>query len=236
MDSSRFNPGRGHWVLCLLLPIATLAIAEESTGIALSGVGEIAVEPDLARIRLQVTRDGRDVVALKREVDSVTADVLALARSVGLAAKDVTAAAMNVAPNRRYSSQKAVLDGVIVSRDLQLRVRDLDRLPELVNRTLKLGINGVNSIELDSSRREALEHEALALAIADARAETKRVAAGFEVRLGTVQRVDVDAHSATPRLARIAIESADAGQAFAPGEIVIRRRVQVRFAIEPGNG
>ena len=224
-----------------LLALATLitggllmgerANAEATQGLHLSGQGEIAVVPDLARLTLQISEEGQDAVALKDAVDRVTAGVLELADDLGIASKDVVAASMNIYPSSRRRKDGERESFVSVSRTIQLTVRRLERLPEVVNRSLRLGINGVNGIQLDTSRRTELEREALQLAIADARAEAERVAAGFAVTLGPVLTVHVDSHSVEPRLMATREMAMDAGASFAPGEMTIRRNVRAQFAI-----
>ena len=220
-------------VLLGVFVMANQGLAEATGGLHLSGTGEVAVVPDLARVTLQVSREGNDAVDLKADVDQVTAGVLALAKEFGLADRDVVAASMNIYPSsrrRRDGEQESFLS---VNRPVQLTIRELEQLPALINRSLALGINGVQGVQLDTSRRSELEQEALALAIADARAEAERVAAGFDVELSGVLAVHVDSHSVEPRLMATREMAMDAGAGFAPGEMIVRRTVRAQFAIEP---
>ena len=202
----------------------------EDSGIHVTGRGEVMVEPDMARMTLQVTRQGRDAASLKQELDDVTAEVLSLTRKLKIDREDVTAAMVSIHPNRRVENRKTVIDGVVASRSIVITLRDLDRLVELTNRALALGINDLSGVQLDSSRRQALEDEALALAISDAQREAEQVAQAFAVRVLGILNVHVSAHQARPMRARLAMESADSSS-FSPGQIAIQREVQATFAI-----
>ncbi|MEM1435184.1 MAG: SIMPL domain-containing protein [Pseudomonadota bacterium] len=206
-------------------------MAAENEGLHLSGTGEVSVVPDLARVTLEVTRSGADAVTLKAAVDEATGAVLKLTRRFDIEARDVVAATVNIAPDYRGRGGGGgnELIGVTVSRSIHITVRALERLPQLINDSLKLGINGVSGIALDTSRRTELEEQALALAIDDARAEARRVAAGFGVAVGTVLAVHVDSHTLRPQMARMALDTAEA--AFAPGEMIVRRSIRAQFAI-----
>lgn len=236
-DSARSAFGLG-WrllLLCCCVPVALTAMAamaEEAQGIQVAGTGLVNVTPDMARMTLEVSREGSDAVALNTEVDAVTAEVLKLARSLAIEPKDMVAATINIRPNRHYGDKPERADSVLVSRSINLTIRDLERLPDLVNRSLKLGINGVGAIQLDTSRRVELEREALALAITDAQEEAARVAEGFSVRLTGLQSAEVDAHQAVPQMARM-MDTGDSGGAFAPGEMTLRRSVRAKFGIAP---
>ena len=109
---------------------------------------------------------------------------------------------------------------------------DLDRFIDLMNQALSLGANNVDPIRLDTSKREALEDEALSLAMADAKAEAARVADGFGVTLGPVTSVQVGAHSPRPEAMR-AMSYADSAPSFSTGLIRINRSLSATFAIHP---
>lgn len=203
----------------------------DDDGIHVSGAGEILAEPDIARMTLQVTRQGRDAAALKDEMDKVTANVLKLTDSLGIDRKDVTAAIVQIHPNRVYENGRQSIDGVIASRSIEITLRDLDDIGALMNRSLALGINNISGVQLDTSRRPDLELEAMDLAIANARSLAERVARGFDVRLLGVRRVAVHGPvSVQPEMA-MARMAADGGDSFSAGQIRIRRDVQATFAI-----
>ncbi len=205
---------------------------ETNQGIHVTGSGEVMVEPDMARFNLQVTRQGRDAALLKREMDETTAAILTLTDRLKIKRKDVTAAMVQIQPNRVYKNNRQSIDGVIASRGISIVLRDLERIGELINSALEMGINDVGGVQLDSSKRDKLEREALDLAIEDAQAMAAQIAKGFGVRVIGVQAVRVSGgHSPRPQVARMALESADSGDSFSAGEIRIRRDIQASFEI-----
>ena len=113
-------------------------------------------------------------------------------------------------------------------------LKDLDSYIDLMNEALALGVNNVDPIQLDTSNREALENEALTLAMEDAKAEAARVADGFGVQLGSVTHVQVGAHSPRPEAMR-AMSYADSAPSFSAGVIQISRSLNATFAIRPGD-
>ncbi len=155
----------GALCLLLLLPWSTVMGHETNQGIHVTGSGEVMVEPDMARFNLQVTRQGRDAALLKREMDETTAAILTLTDRLKIKRKDVTAAMVQIQPNRVYKNNRQSIDGVIASRGISIVLRDLERIGELINSALEMGINDVGGVQLDSSKRDKLEREALDLAI-----------------------------------------------------------------------
>jgi uncharacterized protein YggE len=223
----------------LLLTLSVLIVSQlaaptvhaQADGIHVNGRGVLQVEPDMARLTLQVTREAQDAAALKDTLDEVTRKVLNLTSSLGINREDVTAAAVNIQPRYRRGSGPSVIDGVRASRTIAVVLRDLENYGELLNGSLELGVNSISGTQLDTSKRDELEIQALDLAMANAREEAKRVAQGFGVRSGSVLDVQVGSRSVRPQLAMRAMESS-AGDDFSAGQIMIQRDVQATFAIE----
>ncbi len=207
------------------------AVQADNLGIHVSGRGEVLVEPDMAYMTLQVTRQGRDAVALKNELDQVVRDTLALTDKLDIPRKDVTAALVSIHPHRRYDANRNAIDGVEASRTITIVLRDLARYGELMNAALTLGVNNIGNVRLDTSERIALERQALERAIDDAKDEASRIAKHFGVRLGGVTNVQVGRHSVQPVVAQMAARDSAESGGFSPGEMTIARDVQVSFAI-----
>jgi uncharacterized protein len=228
-------PLRRSLVLALLIAgLSGPVAAEVLAGIHVTGTGEVAVVPDMARVSLEVRSEGPDANRLKAEIDEVVAAVLAFTDRLDIARRDVTAAAVNIYPRYRPGDRGSVIDGLIATRSIEVVLRDLALIGDVINGSLELGVTGVGGITLDASNRIELERQALDLAIDDARREARQVALRFEVSLGSLKNASVDSHAVQPlRMEAMALHSA-AADSFAPGEMTVRRNVQATFAIRPG--
>ena len=202
-------------------------------GIQVSGQGTLEVVPDMGRVSMHVRREGSDAAALTGTLNKVTADLIALAKKLGIDDRDITATALSINPRYRRRGDETVTDGVVASRTMTVVLKDLVRYIDLMNEALALGVNSVDPIQLDTSKREALENEALTLAMEDAKAEAARVADGFGVLLGSVTHVQVGGHSPRPEVMR-AMSYADSAPGFSAGVIQISRSLNATFAIAPG--
>jgi uncharacterized protein YggE len=211
--------------------VAMESYSDENLGIHVTGQGEVLAEPDMLRVNLQVNRQGRDARALKKEMDAITARVLKLTDRLKIERRDVTAAMVNIQPNYRYENNRQTMDGVTASRGIQIVLRDLDAVGELMDEALGLGVNSIGGVQLDVANRVELEQQALTFAIDDAKAEAARIAQEFGVRVAGVLNVHVGRHAVQPQMARTLRMESDAGESFSPGQIVIRRDVQATFGI-----
>lgn len=220
-------------LLCAALAVPAFA-SEALTGIHVSGAGEVAVVPDMARLSLEVRREGPDANRLKVELDEVVAAVLELTDSLDIERRDVTAAAVNIYPRYRPRDGESVIDGLIASRSIDVVLRDLALIGDLINAALGRGVTGVGGVTLDASDRTALERQALDLAIDDARREAKQIADRFEVKLGPLKNAVAGSHGVQPMIMEAMAVRGAAKDTFSPGELTVRREVQATFGIDAG--
>jgi hypothetical protein len=222
--------------LALLMLAALLPLrgwAEPLTGIHVTGIGEVVVVPDMARITLKVRREGEDAAALKEELDQVVARVLEITDGMDIPRREVTAANVSIYPRYRRRDDEQMVDGVVASRTMEITLRELDSIGTLINDALQAGVNGIDSVKLDAQNRVELERQALDRAIADASREAAQVAERFEVRLGTLKNAQTGPHQVQPLMEAAFSRASAANDSFSPGEMTIRREVQATFAIRP---
>lgn len=226
--------------LRVLLPTLLLATAlatsvptlAQTNGIHVAGHGSLEIEPDMGYVSMHVRREGGDAAELRREIDEVVRAILQLMRNLKIAEPDVTTAALSITPRHRRRDNETVVDGVIATQTILITLRDLDLFGRLLNRALEEGVNNVDPIRLDTSRRVQLENQALEVAMKDAREEAARVALGLDLRLGQPLDVQVVGHSPRPNIALMEMRSAATTATFNPGLIRVERNVQVTFAID----
>ena len=222
----------GFMLATQALMLSADAMADQPLGIHVTGRAEIAVEPDMARMTLQVSAQAADAISVKNQIDDVTRAVLALTDKYKIARRDVTAAVVNLSVNYRYDNKQRTVDGMQGSRSVSVTLRKLDDYGDFMNDVLKVGINNISGVQLDTSKRERLEDEALDAAIKDARSRAAHVASQFEVELGPVVNVQVQAGHVEPRVRAMARAADASGGDFSGGEIDIRRDVTATFAIQ----
>ncbi len=230
--STRAHPAMTLLVATLLTTAMAATVLAQSNGIHVSGQGSLEVEPDMGYVSMHVRREGSDPAELRRDIDKVVRAILKLVRNLKIAESDVTTAALSINPRYRRRDSETVVDGVIATQTILITLRDLDLFGRLLNRSLAEGVNNVDPIRLDTSRRVELENQALEVAMKDAREEAARVALGLDLRLGQALNVQVVSHSPRPQMALMEMRSAGNSDTFNPGLIRVQRNVQVTFAID----
>jgi uncharacterized protein len=203
--------------------------------VTVSGSGEVAAEPDLAHVTLGVEARKPTMAEARAAVATTVERVLALTRDLRIDPKLVNATRVQVQPEYSWNEKdrKRVLLGYIVSRQVQVELRDLEQLGPLLERAVDAGVNQVNDPVLDSSRRKAVEREAMAKAVEDARLNAETLARAAGAKLGPVRTLNGSSSAPPMPIYRRGAVMADAAMApeatYQPGEMKFSATVNAEY-------
>ena len=221
------------------LPLAT-ALADEPAPrtVSVSGQGEVSAEPDLAHVTLGVQARRPTMAEARKEVATTVDRVLALCKDLKVDPKFVNATRVQVQPDYSWDerNRKQVLLGYIVSREVQVEVRDLEQLGPLIERAVSAGVNQVSDPVLDSTQRKQLERQAMTLAVQDARLNAETLAQAAGVGLGAVRTMSASGAAPVMPMYRAKMMMADAAAAppapeasYQPGEMKFSASVSAEY-------
>ena len=231
------SPWLAGFLALLLAPLAVLADSDRPRSVSVSGNGEVTAEPDLAQVTLGVEARRPTMAEARAEVAKTVDRVLALTRDLRIDPKLVNATRVQVQPEYSWNDKdrKRVLLGYMVSRQVQVEVRDLEQLGPLLERAVDAGVNQVNDPVLDSSKRKSLEREAMTKAVEDARLNAETLAKAAGARLGPVRMLNGASSSPPmPMYRRGPMVMADAAAAppaetYQPGEMKFSAMVNAEY-------
>jgi uncharacterized protein YggE len=156
---------------------------DHSTIVA-SGTGRVALAPDLADLRLGVSVSRPTVDAARAEAGRLMDAILAAVDGAGVARRDVRTALLSVQPRYDYRDNKApTLTGYELANVVEVTVRDLARLGDVVDGTLAAGATSMDGLSFRIADPTEAEREARVLAMAQARsrADVLAEAAGLTI-------------------------------------------------------
>lgn len=208
--------------------------------ISVSGQAEIRTAPDMATVWFGVvTRDGNPDRARQLNEDAA-AQAMNAVRALGIPERDLRLETVQLQPLREYDPDRRVYreDGFEATRQIEVIVRDLDRLPNLMAAIVSEGANRVNSIQYGLENRDAAELEALTEAARKAREKASVLAGELGWVLGkAIQINEQGVHVPQPRMqmemAAVSAMAKDAGNpdAYAAGELTVSASVTVVFSL-----
>lgn len=220
---------------------AIAADAERPRTVAVSGQGEIQAEPDLAHVTLGVEARKPKLEEARAEVARTIDAVLKLTRDLKIDQTLVRSTRINVQPEYNWdaNARERNLIGYYVSRQVEIELRDLEKLGQLLERATDLGVNQLGDPRLDSSKRRDLERQALAKAVEDARANAEAVAKTAGARLGPVRTISANSGYVPPPMpmrgkVMMAMEASDAAQSYQSGQMTFTGNVQIEYDLIVG--
>ncbi len=144
----------------------------------------MALAPDLADLRLGVAVSRPTVDAARAEAARLMDAILAAVDAAGVARRDVRTALLSVQPRYDYRENKPpTLTGYELANVVEVTVRDLARLGDVVDGTLGAGATSMDGLSFRIADPTDAEREAriLAMAQARARADVLAEAAGLAI-------------------------------------------------------
>ncbi|MBI1416563.1 MAG: DUF541 domain-containing protein [Limimaricola sp.] len=233
--------GRSVWrkglVLALVLGTAWFAgiepvQAQAARTISVTGEGQSAAKPDMAAIRLGVSKDAPSASDAVAAMSADMAQVLAALKEAGIADIDLQTSGLSL--NERYSrpdeNGNTTLVGFTASTDLTVRVRDLDKLGSILDTVVRTGANRLNGISFDLQDPGPATDAARRAAVADGIARARLYAAAAGVTLGPLLTLD-EAGGGSPTPVMMEARFAAAPVPVAAGEVSVSASVQMTFAI-----
>lgn len=224
----------------LAMPLAAAAQETPTTPrIVVSGQGEAAIAPDMAWLNLSVMREADTARAALDDANEAVAGVIAALKQAGIEERDLQTSGLSINPRYVYpqnndGSQPPRIVGYQVTNSLSVRVRDLARLGEVIDRAVTLGVNQGGGITFDNDDPSEAVAQARRRAVAEAREKAETLAEAAGVTLGRVIEISESAPMQPPMPLAKAMRMEAAPDASVPieaGENTYRVQVGVTYEI-----
>ncbi|OGH94342.1 MAG: hypothetical protein A2538_00860 [Candidatus Magasanikbacteria bacterium RIFOXYD2_FULL_41_14] len=154
--------------------------------ITINGYGKVNSNNDIAVTTIGYSNTDKDVSKAQADNKIVMDQVLAELKTMGVADKDLQSN-YTIYPDYNYTQDKGqVLQGYRVSNQLNVKIRDLDKVSAVLGLAGKYGATEVSGLTFTIDDPENLKDEARIKALADAKSKALQLAQTLNVRLGGV--------------------------------------------------
>jgi uncharacterized protein YggE len=210
--------------------------------ISVSGEADVSVVPDRARIQIGVTQLSPDVASAEAIVNKTVKAYVAAAKKLGARDEDVSTAGISIAPEYVWDEKARAnkLTGYRVSRDIETRVTNLEKLGDYLQAATAAGVNQVQPPTLESSKADDLQNQALVQAAKNAQAKAKLLADTLGVKLGSVHALSEEGSAPAPQpmmkvmaMRAAASDSGNEDMGLQTGEIRYHASVSAQFEVAP---
>ena len=202
-----------------------------------SGEAEVKRAADRAWVSINAESRSKDPKeAQKLNTDAMTA-VMAKLKGMSLGADAIRTTSFELHPEFDYTDGRQRLRGYVARNSIEVRVDDVTRVGEVLTAAVTSGATTVGGLRFDLKDRAAAEREALQMAVQSARARAEAVAAGADVKIDRIIRIedhraDMPEPPRPPVMMRMGAQEAMAADVpVTPGNLSIRASVTLTAAI-----
>ncbi len=159
--------------------------------ISVKGEGKVYTKPDIALINLSVVTEDKEVKDVQEENSKKMNGVIDYLKGFDIAEKDIKTIRYQISP--RYSYEQGRIPKIIgyeINQTLEVKVRQTDKIGEILEQSVDAGINQVNSLNFEVDDEEPFREEARKLAIEDAKEKAKKLASQLGVKLIKISGYD----------------------------------------------
>lgn len=152
--------------------------------VSFTGEGKVKAAPDTARVDIGLTTEGKDTITVQNENSSKMNAVIKFLKERGIHEADIKTNNYSLSPKYEYNKGKSSLVGYTLNQNLEITVRNLDKIGEILDGAVSSGANRINSVSLFVNKPEELKNKAREEAVKAAweKASLTSKTAGF--RLG----------------------------------------------------
>lgn len=156
----------------------------EPVVISVSADAKVSGAPDIATLNFGV-QTGRQPTA-KAAIAKVSKDmaaVLAAVKKMGVEEKDITTQSFWLSPVYDYNEGKQIPRGYEANQSLRVKVRDLDKVGDVLTAATDAGANQAGSISFEIDNPDALTAQAREMAIEKAKSKADVLAASLGMQV-----------------------------------------------------
>ena len=217
-----------------------LAAAAEPNTIAVSGMAEQEVAPDMAYIDVGINVRADDAETARTQEAQIVSQIRRTL--LGLAITDNDLQNTSYYLYQEYKVDRSgvrTADKYVLDSSIKVTVKDLDKLSHVIDNVVKAGATNISNITYALSTQNIIQRQLLATAVENARDKAAVVANAGSRTLGNMLSADINSFDGGTIVAyganklRSTTNLAEDGVAtkLSPGKIKLNARVQVVFSL-----
>lgn len=154
--------------------------------ISISGEGRVSVIPDIAYISLGLTVERAKVADAQSENSKIMNSLIEKLKALSIDKKDIKTTNYSIYPNYDYPNGKQVLRSYTVNQEVQVKLRQTDKVEEVLQIAGDLNLNQIGGLAFDVDEPEQYRQEARKKALENAKEKADALAQIMGVKLGKV--------------------------------------------------
>ncbi|WP_252503818.1 SIMPL domain-containing protein [Sporosarcina sp. Marseille-Q4943] len=158
-------------------------VKRASRKIIVIGNGEIAVEPNIATVQLEVvTMDEQLSVAQQENAVTMNNVIQSLLR-LGIPQENIKTVSYTISPRYDYIDGQQVFRGYEVSNAISVKITDIQQVGRVIDTAVENGANRVSNIQFTVEDAERYRQEAIVQALRNAQMKARTIATELQVQV-----------------------------------------------------
>lgn len=217
-----------------------LAAAAEPNTIAVSGMAEQEVAPDMAYIDVGINVRADDAETARTQEAQIASQIRRALLGLAITDNDLQNTSYYL-----YQEYKVDRNGVrtadkyVLDSSIKVTVKDLDKLSQVIDNVVEAGATNISNITYALSTQNIIQRQLLATAVENARDKAAVVANAGSRTLGNMLSADVNsfdggtivAYGANKLRSTTNLAKDGVATKLSPGKIKLNARVQVVFSL-----
>ena len=209
---------------------------KEDHTLSVSGSASTFVIPDTASLSIGVQTQGKDASEASEKNAVLMNAVISALKNLGLADKEIRTTFLSVQPVYNYS-RDGITQGIVgytASNNVQVTTQMLDKLGDIVDKSVNSGANQVSGISfmVSEEKQKQARDDLLVNAVKDAGDKAKKLAESLNVRIVSVKATSISEGGFPQPLFQMSAVAEKAATPVLPGESTVTLSVQVEYIIE----
>jgi uncharacterized protein len=160
---------------------------KQAHSISIVGQGKVIGVPDIANIQLGYSIEKLTVAAAQKDnTDKMNAMIDKLKKDFKIDPKDIQTANYYISPQYDWNNGRQTLRSYLVSQNLNVKVRQMDKVSSIIEAAGAIGLNQVGNLSFSIDNPEKLKQEAREKALAQAKEKAEALSKVVGVKLGKV--------------------------------------------------
>lgn len=213
-------------------PSSTAAQVEQPSQrvISVTGEGKVSVTPDTAILTIGAEIFDPDPAVAQRELERRIDAMVAVFRQAGIPEQSIKTVVYSLTVERDWQQPSGPITGYRVTHLLEVHVRPIDQLGELLGRAVQAGANSVTGISFSVANPAPALRQARELAVRDALEKAAQLAQFSGVGLGRPVRISESL--AAPPIPVVGAGGGSDAKVLPIGELTITVNVAIDYAIQ----
>jgi len=215
-------------------PSPPIAATSDGTLLSVSASAEATRVPDVASLSTGVVTQAADANAALKANSAQMSKVVAAIRAAGIAERDIQTSGININPQYRYAeNQPPAITGYQASNTVNIKVRDIAKLGEVLDALVASGANQVNGPSFEIDQPEAAYDEARQAALKKAQARAEMYAKSLGLRVRRIVSISEGGgfRPPVPMMKAMAMDARMESAPVAPGETTLGANLDVVFEL-----